>query len=108
VSDASGIYLKVKTERLMEVSNEVSQQIRDMQTRLDQIGEIVGRSNSYWEADGQTAYISSYQSEKESIEEALQRFRDNVTNLQTIAGVYAETERAAVELTETLSSDVII
>jgi uncharacterized protein YukE len=102
------MYLKVKPERLMEVSNEVSQQIRDMQTKLEEIGEIVGRSNSYWEADGQTAYLSVYQSKKGSIEEALHRFKNNVTNLQIIAGVYKETETTVTDLANSLAADVIV
>lgn len=108
MSGTAGIKVKVKTEELVEISGEVEDQITAMRRQLDQIGTIIRKSGAYWEGEGQNAYQQAYRAKQDEIETALRRFAENVTDLRTIAGVYASAEASAVELTECLSSDVIV
>lgn len=108
MGDTAGMRLKVKTEVLLTIAGEVEGQISAMRQQFDEINSIVNRSASYWEGEGQVSYVQKYRSKCDSIETALRRFSENVTDLRTIAGVYTATEAAAVETANTLSSDVIV
>lgn len=108
MSGMSGMRLKVNTEQLKSISSEVEGYIKDMRRSYNEVENIVNRSNSYWEGEGQTSYLQAYRRKYESVEEALSRFSDNVTNLRTIAGVYETTEADAVDTTDELLSDVIV
>lgn len=108
MGETSGMVLKVKTEELVSVSNEVESQISAMRQRFDQVAEIVNRSSSYWEGEGQIAYVQEHRSRCDAIETALRRFSENITDLRMIAGVYTAVEAQAVELANVLSGDVIV
>lgn len=108
MSGTSGMRLKVKTEELLTIAGEVEDQINSMRQKFTQIDGIIGRSSSYWEGDGQIAYVQAYQKRRDDIDQALRDFSSDVTNLRTIAGVYEETEVAATEAANELSEDVIV
>ena len=104
----SGMRIKVKPEQLIAISGEVEAQVKQMRQRMNAVNEIVNRSHSYWEGEGQTAYLQAYRSKVVDIEQALRNFSGHVTNLRTIAGVYETTEAEATEAVNTLSADVIV
>ncbi len=108
MSDISGMRIRVTTQELIVTSGEVETQVSNMRRIFDEVNNIVNRSASYWEAQGQTAYIKAYRSKCDAVETALKNFSSNVTNLRTIAGIYEKVESAAAEEANALSSDVIV
>lgn len=104
----SGMKLKVKPDRLESVSEQVNIAINKVEKSFQQIENIVERSSRYWEGEGRTAYVSSYRKKKNTVNIAIRRLRENVTDLQRIAGIYKEGERKAFQVAESLPKDVII
>lgn len=104
----SGMRLKVKPEELLTVSAEVEEQVRTLRQQFARADGIVKRSSHYWEGQGQMAYVRSYQTKYDRIENALRLFSGNVNSLRTIAGVYSQTEAQVTEMANSLSEDVIV
>lgn len=108
MSEIYGMRLRVKTEELLIVADEVANQIRTLRQQTSEIDHIIERSSIYWEGNGQTSYSQAYRSKRDMMEEALHQFSENVTDLRTIAGVYTSTEQAAAETADSLACDVIV
>jgi WXG100 family type VII secretion target len=108
MNETAGMRIRVKTEELAAIADEVENQISSMRRQLDVVGNIVNKSTGYWEGEGQNAYMERYRSKSDEVENALKRFSDDVVNLRTIAGIYVTTEEAATEAANSLSSDVIV
>lgn len=108
MSGSEGMMLRVKTEKLVEVAGQVEGEISALRTRFESISDIVNGSASYWEAQGQTAYVQKYREKSGTVEEALQRFQSNVDSLKIIANVYSATEKTIEADVQGLSSDIII
>lgn len=100
--------IRVKPEEVAAISQETLNTIDNLKSKFDRISEIVNRSGSYWEAEGQTAYIRSYHADCDMVESTLTKFQTHVQNLQIVAGVYKAAEREAVQAAESLECDVII
>ena len=108
MSQTSGMRLKVTPEELDNIAAEAEAYIQTLKTQFSQADKIVKGSTSYWEADGQSAYVLTYHSKSANTDQSLKKFYDHITNLRTIAGVYKTTEAQAVEAIQSLDSDVII
>lgn len=108
MSQTSGIKIKVKPEELENIASEAENSINILRNQFAQAEQIITRSSSYWEAEGHTAYLQSYRSKNANMEYYLQKFSDHITDLKTIAGIYKDTEAKAVEISQSLESDVII
>ena len=104
----SGMKLSVKPDRLETVSGQVNTVINKVEKSFQQVENIVEKSSGYWEGDGRTAYVSSYRKKKDTVNVAIRRLRENVTDLQRIAGIYKEGEQKAFQAAEGLPKDVII
>lgn len=104
----SAMTIKVTTEALRSASTDADEKIRAVQRAFDEIGQVVSSSRTYWEGEGQNAYLSTYRRKKEHIDTALARFHENVTDLQQMAGIYEEAENQSKEQTQSLSADVIV
>lgn len=104
----NGMKLRVKPNRLEIVSDKVNTAINKVEKSFQQIENIVEKSSGYWEGEGRIAYVSSYRKKKNTVNIAICRLRENVTDLQKIAGIYKEGEKKAFQVAEGLPKDVII
>ena len=102
------VNIKVNTAKLVEVSGNVSAQISRTKTAFDAIDKLVQASGGYWDGGGHEAFLSAYRRRLSAINESLERFGENVTDLQQIAGIYEEAERDAADKAATLPNDLII
>lgn len=107
MASQTGIEVRVTTERLRSTADDVENKIRRLETVFATIQQRITRSRGYWDGDGVSAYIAAYQKKNETIRMAFQRFRENVTDLREIAGVYEEAERKITAENNALSSDWI-
>ncbi len=105
--DKTEITLKVETERLISTAAEVELKIGQLEQAFSDMGEKINASVSFWEGDGASSYMMAYREKRDMIDTALLRFRENVTDLRTIAGIYEQTEQAAVEDAGVLPIDCI-
>ena len=102
------IHIKVTPETLVNISSDVSQKIGKVQNAFSELEGIIQASSSYWEGDGNDAFVKAYELRKENYEGILKSFQEHIVNLQEIAGVYQQAENTAEDWALDLEGDVII
>lgn len=102
-----GYVLRVKTEQLLTTADEASRQIDRMEKAFTDAQNVIEKSRNYWEGSGQDSHVSHYRKRIENIQVALKRFRENVTDLQQMAGVYVEAEKNTTSIAQQLQTDII-
>ena len=108
MADNSGFYLKVQPDRLVSASSDVEAKIRQLEQVFQAMDRTVSSASSYWEGEGVTAHIAAYRRKTEAVQTAFRRFRENVTDLQMMAGIYEEAEAAITDTAGLLPTDVIV
>lgn len=102
------VVIKVSTQKLLDASGQVETKIQKLENAMGDLERLVNSCKDYWDGESRTAYIAAYRDKEDTIAQAFKRFRENVTDLQIIAGVYTDTERAAAELNQELQVDLIV
>lgn len=102
-----GITLKVTPEALKTKASEVENDIKQLETHFNTIQDIVSRSTGYWAGVAGDKARKEFDSKKDDTDTVIRRFREHPADLLTMAGVYAESERAAAEESKSLATDVI-
>lgn len=69
--------------------------------------QTVSASRRFWEGDGASAYAAAFRRQQDVIKTALRRFRENVTDLRDIAGVYEQSEKQIAANNAALASNWI-
>lgn len=100
--------IRVSTGQLRAAAKDAAGCIDTVSMHFDNIEELVRTSSTYWSGEGQEAYLQSYIARIERIQQALAGFRDNIGDLEQIAGIYEAAEKEVAQSTEPLSSNVII
>lgn len=100
--------IRVKTEQLVSIANNVETKIQRLEQVFSDIDQTVSTSRQYWEGDGASAFLTAYQSKQDAVQTAFRRFRENVQDLQEIAGVYSQAEQAAVQENAALTTADIV
>lgn len=100
--------IRVKTEQLVSIAGSVEAKIQRLEQVFSDIDQAVSASWQYWQGDGASAFLTVYRGKQDTIQTAFRRFRENVEDLQEIAGVYKQAEQAAVEKNATLSTAGIV
>ena len=100
--------IKVSTEALLAASEDVSRCVRNMRDAFTGVEKTVGNAAFFWEGSGYTAHAGAIRRRKERIDTALRRFEEHVTDLKTMAGIYAEAEAGAKEVSADLPSDLLV
>lgn len=103
----SDIHIKVETEKLVSISTDVTGKIGKVQSAFAELESVISNTSNYWDGDGHDAFIGAYQIRKDDYERILNNFKEYITNLQQIAGVYSQTENYNEDLSEGLMDNVI-
>ena len=101
------VNLRVNPEDLQAKAMQVQSEIEQVEKLWNQVQEIVNGSTSYWQGDGSQAHqklLRDYSAEAVAV---LRRLREQPISLQRMAGVYRETEAAAVASSSSLPANVI-
>lgn len=69
--------------------------------------QTVSASRRFWEGDGASVYATAFRRQQDVIKTALRRFRENVTDLRDIAGVYEQSEKQIAANNAALASNWI-
>lgn len=102
------ITIKVNSAVLEARAEGAEKQIMKVENCFEAVGELVNGSLSYWEGEAGDAHRREYAEYLDDVKESLARFRENVTDLCKIAGIYRENEKANAESGNELPADVII
>ena len=107
MADSLNMTIRVKPDELVTTANDVEDKIKLLEQTFSDVEQIIRTSYTYWEGDGNTSYIGSYKRKEETVATIFRRFRENVTDLRTIVGIYEENERNETENNERLSANLI-
>jgi len=105
--DVSQVRIKVKTEILRNISNEVITKTVRTRDAVNQINSIICSTNLYWEGEGQRQAKMVYEQKGQMIDKVFQDIYSAITDLQKIAGVYEENEKLVKDYSGALLGDVI-
>ncbi len=102
-----GISFKVKTEVLVEKSQEVSASIRKMAACFDDLERMINRTSYYWIGEAGEIHRRLYQEQKDHVDEMMKRLKEHPEDLLAIARNYVQTEQAAEAVADGLPGDAI-
>ena len=94
--------LKVRTEELTRQASTVRTQIGNMESGFDALKQLVDGTANFWIGEAGEYHRSQYQSKLEQIETILRRYREQVRDLEEMAGVYVNVEQLNEEISEAL------
>lgn len=103
-----GYVIKVSTEQLQRVSADVLEKIGKVSDEFNQLSAVLSNSKQHWTGNGNVSMRNAYNIRKDDYERIFNEMKEYVKKLQTIAGVYQETEIANVDMMGDLPGDVII
>ena len=89
--------LKVRTEELTQQASTVRNQIG-----FDALKQLVDGTANFWIGEAGEHHRSQYQSKLEQIETILRRYREQVRDLEEMAGVYVDVEQLNEEIGDAL------
>ena len=101
---SDSVRISVKTNEMRQVASDLESKITASKTAFEELDKLVVR---YWEGAGETEHINVYNKKLDVTGPYIQAFFDSVNNLRTIAGIYDDAEKAAIETVEELPTDVI-
>lgn len=103
----SEITIKVTPEELSACADDVKSLASALQTDLDSLQELAGRSAYYWEGAAGDQYRSDFASHKESCDEILVRIDRFRQDLLDMAGIYEQAESTNTGNIAALDTDYI-
>lgn len=100
--------IKVTPEKLETISQDVVGKVEKVQKAFETVNGLISSTGQYWYGKGNNQMQNKYDTRKDDYERIFREIRDHVIKLQTIAGVYRETEKANQDIMDILPGDVII
>lgn len=100
--------LKVSTEQLRSSASELSSQGQQISALTSEMTNIITGLGSVWEGVASQSYIQKFRGLDDDIQRMNRMIQEHVTDLNDMAQAYDEAERQASDLTNTLSSDVLM
>ncbi len=100
--------LRVTPEQLISTAGEFQSASNEVRALTSEMTNTVNGLSSIWEGEAATAYTAKFNGLQDDIERLIAMINEHVTDLNEMARVYSEAERADLDEIATLSSDVII
>ena len=94
--------LLVTPERLQEQAGIVRAELSEMQRYFEELERLMSGTAVYWIGDAGDTHRRLYTGKLQKIDEIIRRYREQVTDLEVMAGVYREAEAAAANFADTL------
>ncbi|WP_455713957.1 WXG100 family type VII secretion target [Anaerosporobacter sp.] len=102
-----GGIIKVTPETLYQKAEAVQDKISTMQTKFNNMLDVVSKCNSYWIGNAGDAHRKIYKEYEPEITEIFKRLSEHVTDLNAMAGVYSDAEKTVKEVAENLPTNLI-
>ncbi|MBO5159771.1 MAG: hypothetical protein J6B94_09340 [Lachnospiraceae bacterium] len=100
--------IKVTPQRLETISQEVVGKVENVKKAFENVTALISSTEQYWQRKGNRYMREAYSIRKDDYERIFAEIKGHVIKLQTIAGVYRETENANLDIMDILPGDVII
>lgn len=99
--------IKVSPELLISTAGEFSNQGTTINTLTGEMLQLATGLASAWQRDGATAYITKFKGLENSIQLMVRMIQEHATDLEEMAKVYQESDKAAADEASGLVTDVI-
>lgn len=106
--NAQQVRIRVSSERIRETGERIREKTNCLGNRLGEMQDTVKMTAGFWEGEAGDLCREAFEQFREDIAELTARLTENVEDLEKIAGVYDESERAAQEEAEALPENVIV
>lgn len=103
----ASINLKVSPDALKKKSGEITNDISAIEKDFEKIDQYVTGTKKYWEGDASEVHIKGYNKMKEDFKTIIKRLKEHPKDLETMAGIYEETENTLKTIAEALPTDVL-
>ncbi len=100
------ITVKVSTAEMRNQSNQVLDDVRQIERHWERISRIINGTRNYWEGDASNAHIRIYKDVEGDVNAIMARLKQNPVKLQQMAGVYEEAEAGAEAVSNNLPTDL--
>ena len=100
--------LKVTPEKLTATASEFQSKGSRMQSLTQQMTSTVTGLSSIWTGEAATAYTKKFSELQDDMDKMKRMIDEHVTDLNEMARVYQQAEKANEELASGLSGDVIV
>lgn len=99
--------IKVSPELLISTAGEFSNQGTTINTLTGEMLQLATGLASAWQGDRATAYITKFKGLENSIQLMVRMIQEHATDLEEMAKVYQESDKAAADEASGLVTDVI-
>lgn len=101
------VSFKVTPEELVAKAQEVTTEITNMETHLDELQTLVDKTKGYWIGEGGDTNRNLYYDLQDTIETIMTRLKEHPLDLVTIAQTYSDVELQVEEIITPLPGDVL-
>ncbi|MDE6434730.1 MAG: WXG100 family type VII secretion target [Lachnospiraceae bacterium] len=103
----ASINLKVTPDQLKKKSGEIKKEIKAIENDFTKVDEYVTGTKKYWEGEASDVHIKGYNKMKDDFKTIIKRLKEHPKDLETMAGVYEDTENSIKTAISGLPTDVI-
>ncbi len=104
----AGIQLKVSPDALKTKAQQISGQVKKIESHWQGIYNLVNNSKSYWEGEASDFHRRYLKENDEDAKKLLKRLGEHPEDLEKMAGVYEKAEEQALQAASALPDDVIV
>lgn len=94
--------LTVTPEQLQTQAGQVRTAAKNLQDKFSRMKTLIADSGNYWKGEAADAHRNNYNKNQSQIEEIIARYNEHVRDLETMAGVYSQTEIEIKSMAEEL------
>lgn len=94
--------LSVSPEELLSASGQLSGYIQTLQESFNDMKQTMSSTVGYWVGEAGDAHRQLYEEQVANTAEIIDRYREHVVDLNSMAGVYSDAEQSASNVAEQL------
>lgn len=97
----------VSTNELKAQANTVRTRLSKMRQSFEDLKSLMSRTQAYWIGEAGDVHRRMYTDKLDKIEEVLNRYTEQVRDLEVMAGVYEEAEAQALSEADALPASML-
>lgn len=104
----AAIHLKVDTNQMKAKANQVSNEVKQIETQWRNLQNVVKASKGYWQGDASNEHQKYLKEVSDDVEKIIRRMKEHPVDLMKMAGIYVAAENDAKSLSGKLPDNVIL
>ncbi len=99
--------IRVTPQQLEAVAGEADAKLKALKTKLETIESAISSTSIYWTGNAGSRHRELYEQLRSKTDDVMNRWLQHPADLREIAGTYAQTEKEAETIADSLSGNVI-